>query len=326
MTVKNKVPEDIFIPEIDLALGKEWCNNLYTLDNLADLNAVKFWKFYLRSLALSCFKWEGVPAGIDTRAIEYILLYFGIGAIFEESGGFMFAQAVQSDQLNMYYNPNKVILTTPNNNQYIRHSQAWIDNSSGGIVKNADCALCFDNLDRTPIIPFINHYARRLARTDTLIDMNIDAQSQPWLIAGEEEAKGNINRIIQKLKKKDRFIKINSRGFSGDSIQVLNTQSPYVSDKLTDTQKTIIDTFLTAIGCDNSNTDKKERVNVQETLSNNEQIMLLRNSRLKCRKDFAKKANELFGLDISVSWSVPHQAETAESLSDGVGYDEEEVF
>lgn len=319
MTIKGMIPEGVFVPPEDLALGKAWCNEYYGAT--PDYFTLKFWENYLTSITLSCFKWENVPAGIDTRAIDFILLNYGIGGIFEESGGFMFASAGAQEQLNMYYNPNKIILLTPNGEQYTRYTQAHADEN--GFVVSADCAICFDNLNRQPIMPFIQHYAKRLARTDTIIDMNIDAQSQPWLIAGNEESKGNTNRIIKKLEKHERFIRTNARGFNTSDIQVLNTMSPYVADKLTDTQKTIIDTFLTFIGCDNSNTDKKERVNVEETLSNNEQIQLMRNARLKPRQEFCKQANVIFGLDMKCTWSVPHLAENSEALNDGIGYEEE---
>ena len=57
-----------------------------------------------------------------------------------------------------------------------------------------------------------------------------------------------------------------------------------------------------------------------EATANNEDIMLMRRSRLATRRRFAEQVNERFGLDISVKYGVPHEREGSADVDMG-GYD-----
>ena len=52
-----------------------------------------------------------------------------------------------------------------------------------------------------------------------------------------------------------------------------------------------------------------------ETLANNEQFMIQRNSFLRPRQEFCKAINEMYGWDCSVKWSVPHMPAESEQQS-----------
>lgn len=300
-----------YIPETEMMFGRNHIRKMLTRAEGYDVMQYRYWKHYLTQLALSCFEWEGVPAGIDTRAIEYILLHWGIGALFTEEGGHMFAQAGASNMLNMYYNPNKVILTAPNGNVWFRNAQTWVNEE--GEMKAPNCVLVFDNMERTPLDPFIDWYAKRLARYDRIADINIDAQKTPWIIAGGEEGKRTRKAWAQRLASNDQYIEVNSNagGGLGEVPTVLETQAPFVADKIIETKQKVLNEALTMLGIDNTNNEKRERQIVDEVLANNEQIGLMRRSRLECRKEFCERANTLFGLDMSVKFGVPHLMETS---------------
>lgn len=300
----------MWVDETDLAAGKPWLKEMLTPSQGYDQQQFMFWQNYLSNLAISAFEWENMPAGIDSRALEYILLNFGMGAMFAEDGGMLFAQAMAADNINMFYNPNAITLVSPAGQTWRRHCNYY---TVDGEVHQRDAVMCFDNMMRTPLTVFIRNYAKRLAQIDRTIDVNIGAQATPWIITGPEEAKSTKKNIVRKLANHDQFISVNSS--MGDIVQyeVLNTQAPYVADRLQDLKKRILDEAVTFFGADNANTDKRERVNTQEVLSNNEQIMLMRYSRLKCRKEFARYVNTVFCgvLDepLDVHWSIPHVRE-----------------
>lgn len=303
-------PSYEYIPESEQLYGRNHVRAILSQAQGYDMMQYRYWKHYLTQLALSCFEWEGVPAGIDTRAIEYILLHWGIGAIFTEDGGHMFAQAGASNMLNMYYNPNRVILTAPNGNIWFRNAQTWVDDQ--GELRAPNCTLVFDNLERTPLDPFIEWYAMRLARYDRIADINIDAQKTPWMISGGEESKRTRKAWAERLRSNDQYIEINSNagGGLGELPKVLETTAPFVADKIIETKQKILNEALTMLGIDNTNNEKRERQIVDEVLANNEQIGLMRRSRLECRKQFCERANALFNLDMSVKFGVPHLLES----------------
>lgn len=299
-----------YVPEDELMGGRNHVRRLYGRSAQLDIRQRGFWVNYLENLAIAAFDWVGLPASIDPRALEYILLTYGQGAIFTECGGHMFAQAAPADNINMYFNPNRINLYTPNGDYYQRHCNVWV---CDGEVMPRDAVICYDNMTRSPMLHWIRTYADRLATIDRVIDINISAQRTPWIIKAPEESKGNVKAIQRKLAANEQFIPVNSGLENVVDVEVLQTNAPYVVDKLMADKKKLLDEATTLLGIDNANTEKKERVNTQEVLSNNEQIAIMRESRMKCRKRFCEQARDVFGLEIDVEWSVPHAFEVLQT-------------
>ena len=101
---------------------------------------------------------------------------------------------------------------------------------------------------------------------------------------------------------------------------ILNLEAPFVADKMDDELTKIWYRALTMLGVDNTNTEKRERMIDAEATANNEDIMLMRRSRLATRRRFCEQVNERFGLDISVKYGVPHEREGSADVDMG-GYD-----
>ena len=100
---------------------------------------------------------------------------------------------------------------------------------------------------------------------------------------------------------------------------ILNLDAPFVADKMDDELTKIWYRALTMLGVDNTNTEKRERMIDAEATANNEDIMLMRRSRLATRRRFCAQVNERFGLNLSVKYGVPHEREG--SSVDMGGYD-----
>ena len=76
----------------------------------------------------------------------------------------------------------------------------------------------------------------------------------------------------------------------------------FIADKLLESLRTIRCMFLTAIGIPNANTDKKERLIVDEVNANNFETRANCAQWLEELQKGCKKAREMFGIDISVNW------------------------
>ena len=284
--------------------------------------AVATWEFRLSSLAMSCFRWEGLPEDIDPRFIEYVLLYGGIGGMFEMGNGQLaFAPATPVGKLNMYYNPNKIQLYPINGGTpWYRHAYFFVKQlASGNVVMPPDAVVCFDNSMRQPLWPVIRQFARRLANIDRKVDINVNAQATPFLIIAEEESRRDAVNLYKQLGGNEPLI-IANKGIAGAlSASVFSTEAPYVADKLLVDERKILNEFLTFIGVDNSNTEKRERLIDAEATSNNEEVMLMRLSRLSERRRFVDGVNNMFDMDATVQWAVPHLMEgiAEEGVSDG---------
>lgn len=298
------------IPEEVAGMGKRFVKRWQALEDNA--RSVATWEYILQTMAMSCFRWEGLPEDIDPRFIEYVLLWGGIGGMFElAQGGLAFAPATPVGKLNMYLNPNKVQLLPMNGgSSWYRHAFFWVKNTvEGNIVMPPDSVVCYDNAMRVPIMPILRHYAKRLANIDRKIDINVNAQATPYIIIAEEEARRDAINLYKQLGGNEPLI-IANKGIAGAlSASVFSTEAPYVGDKLSDLEVHIMNQAMTAVGVDNANTEKRERMIDAEATSNNEQIMIMRISRLEERRKFARGINRMWGCDASVHWAVPHLTE-----------------
>ena len=304
--------------EDEMMYGRNWIRGNFYLDNPDERLYRDVWMRAFKALALSSIRWEGVPAGIDKRAIEYILLHFGQGGIFQDSGGFLFAQSSFANRINIYYNPNLVMLSSPSGQWWYRHAEHWIDGD--GILQDPDCAICWDNMERVPLILTLKRYATRIAKYDYVMDMNIDAQLTPWVIAGKPDGRKQMSKMQKKLMRKDRFWPVTDTGFNEMPV-VLQTGAPFVADKIEMTKQVLVNEVLTLLGYDNTNVDKKERVQTAEVLSNNEMIMGLRESRLKARQLFCERVSHIFGIDIQVEWGIEGMLADIASVMRGGGFE-----
>lgn len=279
-----------------------------------------YWVRHLFNLCLSMFEWEGMPPEIDTRFMEYVLCREGLGGFFAMKRGtamWAFAQAAPVGNLNMYYNPNKVMLTPVTGGvPWYRHAYYFI---SGKAMYEPNAVLCWNNRARTSMMPAVRYYARRLAHIDRIIDINVSAQSTPYLVVTDEDHLRDARNFTQQLMGHSSVITVNQHFGDGTSVQALPTQAPFVADKLFELQTKLLNQFNGLIGIDNTNTEKRERVSDKEATSNNEQIMIIRKSALEEREKFCRGVATLTdGLYTpTVKYAVPYREDGNVDMSYG---------
>ena len=81
-----------------------------------------------------------------------------------------------------------------------------------------------------------------------------------------------------------------------------------VSDIMDDMRKWEL-RFLTDLGIDNANMEKRERLIVAEVESNNDEVKLWADQALENLKKSCKKASDMFGIELSVDWRFKKEVE-----------------
>ena len=241
----------------------------------------------------------------------------------EGTGSYAFAQATPMSRLNLYWNPNKIKLMPANGSiGWTRHAWYWAERlgTPGAIVHKPNAIVLWDNIDRTPIYPLLESFARRLENIDRKIDININAQATPYIMDIDERQRQDAINLYQQITGNEPMIIANKNRAELLQPSVLNLEAPFVADKMDDELTKIWYRALTMLGVDNTNTEKRERMIDAEATANNEDIMLMRRSRLSTRRRFCEQVNERFGLDISVKYGVPHEREGSADVDMG-GYD-----
>lgn len=263
------------------------------------------WLNKLYNIAISRFEWLNLPHTCDERFIEMTLLFNArmIGFYDDPMDAYFILPCVNDGTLNLMGYPARVMAYGYNGYQMqnlIPYNSLYA--AGAPIEEKPNSALLYSNYTQAPEFPLIVYYARKLARIDRTIDVNLNVQKTPWLITCEEN---NRLSVLNAFKKVDDFeAAIIGTKFFDPSIkkpfEVLNLNAPFISDKLQTTKRQIWQEALTALGIEANTSEKAERQVTGELTANQGETEALRQSPLAARRIFCEQFNQVFGTKISV--------------------------
>lgn len=246
-----------------------------------------------KKIALSIFEWVNLPESMDSRYLERCLYYTGAAALFHDpTYGFINTKATCSNQLNIYGLPTEITCFS-----YSYRDVRRVYNGITAPDKDIDseAVLAINTWDMLPTAPSIELFCMRLAEAQRIIDINIKAQATPFIVMTDENERLSMVNAFQQVDKNSVVI-FGKRGvFDSDSIKTLNTQSPYIADKVQGYKRDIWNEMLTYLGVDNIE-EKAERLVSSEVGGNNELVNLNLQAYYAPRKKAAEQFNEKYGL------------------------------
>ena len=285
------------------------------------LNNLTFTMYYydLSILALSLFKWDNLPNGINEKWIEKYLFSYGECMIFNDFEKGLMISRVTTNGVNQYDEP---IYLKPYATNYV-NDKFYLNELEAILIRNNDLSI--------PTEMKVQLFAYRLSDITRTQDININAQKTPILIKCTEKQRLSLKNVYTQYSGNEPVI-FGDKNLDMNDIDVVNTNAPIVFDKLQIQKHQIMNEFLTFIGVNNANMDKRERLVDDEVQANNEQVECFFNTMLKAREDACKKINDLFGTNIKVSkriesWSFYDDSEgnsedDPKVVSDSKGGDE----
>lgn len=258
----------------------------------------------LMGKCLSRFTWEGLPNGIDPRFIEatifnngYSVFYFD--TLFEM---FMAMPAAISGPLDIQDNPTGYRITR--NGVYSRE------------VNASDSVCIWGNQVREPEIDLVISYAARLAQIDRTIEIDLLNERNPMIVACSQDQRLTIQNLISKIYDGEPVV-WGTENISMDNLANMmgvfplnqNAGTGAVSSiKHMESKSKIWGEALTMLGIMNVNSEKRERMVVEEAAANSGQVLASRESFMKPRQLACEQINEKFGLEVSCSWAVDDNA------------------
>lgn len=258
----------------------------------------------LMGKCLSRFTWEGLPNGIDPRFIEatifnngYSVFYFD--TLFEM---FMAMPATISGPLDIQDNPTGYRITR--NGVYSRE------------VSAVDSVCIWGNQVREPEIDLVISYAARLAQIDRTIEIDLLNERNPMIVACSQDQRLTIQNLISKIYDGEPVV-WGTENLSMDNLANImgvfplnqNAGTGAVSSiKHMESKSKIWGEALTMLGIMNVNSEKRERMVVEEAAANSGQVLASRESFMKPRQLACEQINEKFGLEVSCSWAVDDNA------------------
>jgi hypothetical protein len=258
----------------------------------ASLNSDTYNMYYqrLRDYALNIFEWTGLPESINVRFLETTMMDEGRCVFFEDPAlGFLALPVQYGGKVNVYNEPTEYKAVSIHYNKDLTPQNA---------------VLMYGMYSRQTLNQIIRLFARRLYQVERTMDVNIQAQKTPVLILADETQRLTLQNMYMQYDGNEPFIFGNKNGFDKESITVLQTEAPFVSDKLQAYKHNLWNEAMTFLGVGNAKQDKKERLVSDEVSANDEQIQGARYIMLNARQDACKAINKMFGLNVSVDFKL----------------------
>lgn len=243
----------------------------------------------LTELAISMFEWKNLPPTVDARYLELHLFETGCMVYFnDEVMGNLCLDCITQGRLDVYGNP------------VLRRAYSGYNNYQK-LLKESNSVIIWNNYLHTNSILDIRMFARRLYNLDRIIDVNANAQKTPVLVQGTEKQRLTLLNLYKEFDGNAPFI-FGDKSLDPNGLKTLQTNAPYVCDKIYELKTQVWNEALTYLGISNINIQKKERLITDEVSRNQGGTIASRYSRLESRRQAVNKINEMFGTNIEVNY------------------------
>ena len=244
------------------------------------------WRQYfdrLMQLSMVMFKYDNLPDTIDSRFLEKTLFNRGNCLFFEDDVlGYLTLPSANLGKFDVYDIP--------------RMRRAYAVNGYNKDLTIDDSVIIYNNYLRTNSRLDVEMFAKKLYN----IDIDIESAYKYVQLCDENERLSYLN-LYKEYDGNAPVIK-GTKGLDLQGFQVLKTDAPYVADKLYDLKTQIWNEALTYLGITNVSFQKKERMITDEIDRMLGGTYANRYSRLLARQEACDKINNMFGLNISVSY------------------------
>lgn len=239
------------------------------------------------------FKWSGLPDGVTSHWVEEALITNGSIAAYMDSdlglifgvGNYVGPQTHYGYQA--YYEFNSAVL----------HRKFRVDHSKetkNGVVIQNDSLMY-------PRWITITNYAYKLAQLKNYIDINLKTTSTPFAIVAKKKSKMKaLTDLWKQIASGQPLVSTSLDLNDSNEFQQLNLNTNYLVDSLQNQFDATRAEALTLLGVNNQNTEKAERMVVDEVNANNENIAMNLSNLLSYRKEAVELINAKFNTNISV--------------------------
>ena len=248
-----------------------------------------------RRIALSMFEWVNLPKTMNARYLEECLFFNGQASLlYDKKYGFINTKCAGNGYVNIYGLPSKLHCFSYD---FQTDRDLYVGlNEFNESKEDEECILVMNNWERVPTAGSMELFAYRLYLAQRTCDVNVSSQRFPVMVVGDEKQRLMLENLYSQYDGNQPFIFGNKQQLTGEEMKVLNTQAPYVVDKLTEYKKEIFNEALTYLGINNVSVKKKERLTENESNENTELVNLNLQSMLAPRLEACRQFNEKFGL------------------------------
>lgn len=190
--------------------------------------------------------------------------------------------------LNVYEEPTRCIIANP-----------ILGNLEPEI--GTECVLLRINYDYSGIMPIVERYAGLLAMCDSSLAVTLMNSKVSFIgLASSKQQANTMKKMYDQISMGEPAVFVNGDAVNQEKFFFNNAKQNFVGEEIMRVKRMITNDFLTEIGLNNANLDKRERLNSEEVQANDEEIKNNVQHWLDNINQGFKEANAMFGLNLSV--------------------------
>lgn len=283
------------------------------------------WLNRLFNVAMSRGEWKNLPDTCDSRFIDETLIFQNplVGFRDDVMGCDLILPAVTSQSLNLYGYPSTVDAYGYN---YYRNYGLIPFNSfrnNQNVNEEANCALLYANMSRTPEYPMLLYYARKLTKIDRIMDMNVNIQKTSYLLCMDENTRLSVMNAFKQLENFEPAI-VGTKNFDptvNNPITTFDLPTKYIANDLQILKRQVLEEALTGLGIEANTSEKAERQITGEITANMGETESIRKSYIKSHQIFCEQFNAVTGNNVSFNFNSQLQLQKIIDGIEGGVYD-----
>ena len=274
------------------------------VDGVANTSAM-YYRAKLLRLILQRFDFQNIP---DTWELDYFLTHLfvdGTICVTDTSAGVL-ALKCGLTGIGIYEQPTECIIANPVLGNFRR-------------TIGEDCEIIRIQYDYMGVGWIIERYATLLAMCDSGIAVNLLNTKATYVFgATSKQQAETFKAIYDKITMGEPavFTTTDNAGLMKEQLFTMPAKENYIADDVQLLKRKIVNEFLTDIGINNTNLDKRERLTNDEVNANNDEVLANIQHWYDNIIEGITKANKMFGLDISCNIRKYGRGQSVDELSE----------
>lgn len=271
--------------------------------------SVREFATYFLMRVMKMFKWENLPEEIPEDCLNKMLLTEGYVWFTKWKGRILIGREVDqyfvfrgklADVIDAYYRPTGLIVSNPGANCYKQFS---LDKQKGGTYYGEEGVILRNDTLYHGLMPMINRYAYLLAENVlTMHSADVFLRIIALISAQDDKTVLSANEFIKGIEQGKMSAVAESKFFEGVKLQSPPSNNGSYLTQFIEYQQYFLGSFFNEIGLNANFNMKRESIAKSESSLNEDSMLPICQNMLKCRQEDVEVINEMFGLNIKVSF------------------------
>lgn len=247
---------------------------------------------HLILLAFNQMQYDNLPTYADRWTIRNSLIYYGSVLFFETPAlGVTALPFVGRSRVDIFQNPV--------------YRQGVTDTGYRPVRNAANSVIVYNDDTRRPFIDIVWYYADLLTQCEIAKYVNREQNKRGKAIITSADNAQSVREILAQRKEGIPYVLTDEAYVQNVKTSTLDLSSPIILHELDDDKNRVYSEYLTMLGYETVNIDKKAQLTSRESLSNYQHTLAMRNDALTVQQEGFEKVNKMFGTNIQVSFGLP---------------------